>query len=194
MEYRIDREALDEFIGRQVELVESASIPKLLGEARLTFESVTICLDRDGPGRGATARVVERAACATSSPAILVLDAEQLAPFKDPDAFLRERGPDAWVELLTKRECGVTWRARELLDGVRVDSAPVARREALARAGAWLGTLPARLSLEQEDAVHVVAEACGYSPAAVERAFRARFWQSERPFGQAERTELARGL
>jgi hypothetical protein len=32
MEYRIDREALDEFIGRQVELVESASIPKLLAD------------------------------------------------------------------------------------------------------------------------------------------------------------------
>jgi hypothetical protein len=77
---------------------------------------------------------------------------------------------------------------------VRADSAPVARREALARAGAWLGTLTARLSLEQEDAVHVVAEASGYSPAAVERAFRARFWQSERPFRQAEGTELAQGL
>ena len=32
MEYRIDREALDDFIGRQVELVESASIPKLLAD------------------------------------------------------------------------------------------------------------------------------------------------------------------
>jgi hypothetical protein len=44
MEYRIDREALDEFIGRQVELVESASIPKLLAdvvELRLRHESVS---------------------------------------------------------------------------------------------------------------------------------------------------------
>lgn len=43
MEYRIDREALDEFIGRQVELVESAPIPKLLAdvvELRLRHESV----------------------------------------------------------------------------------------------------------------------------------------------------------
>ena len=44
MEYRIDREALDEFIGRQVELVESASVPKLLAEVvelRLRHESVS---------------------------------------------------------------------------------------------------------------------------------------------------------
>jgi hypothetical protein len=44
MEYRGDREALDEFIGRQVVLVESAAIPKLLAdvvELRLRHESVS---------------------------------------------------------------------------------------------------------------------------------------------------------
>mgnify|MGYP000017529142 CR=1 FL=1 len=44
MEYRIDRDALDDFIGRQVALVESASIPKLLAdvvELRLRHESVS---------------------------------------------------------------------------------------------------------------------------------------------------------
>jgi hypothetical protein len=50
------------------------------------------------------------------------------------------------------------------------------RRAALARAGNWLGTLPPRLSLEQEDAVRRVADQCGYSRTAVERAFRERFW------------------
>ena len=43
MEYRIDREALDEFISRQVELIESVSVPRLLEdvvELRLRHESV----------------------------------------------------------------------------------------------------------------------------------------------------------
>jgi hypothetical protein len=43
MEYRIDREALAEFIARQVALVETGSIPKLLAdvvELRLRHESV----------------------------------------------------------------------------------------------------------------------------------------------------------
>jgi len=44
MEYRIDREALAEFVARQVELVEAASIPKLLVdvvELRLRHENVS---------------------------------------------------------------------------------------------------------------------------------------------------------
>jgi hypothetical protein len=43
VEYRIDREALAAFIGRQVDLVEAGSIPKLLAdvvELRLRHESV----------------------------------------------------------------------------------------------------------------------------------------------------------
>lgn len=47
MEYRIDRQVLDEFIARQVEFVESASIPTLLvdtSEPRFRHESVS----RDG--------------------------------------------------------------------------------------------------------------------------------------------------
>ena len=32
MEYRIDRDALAEFIGRQVAQIEAASIPKLLAD------------------------------------------------------------------------------------------------------------------------------------------------------------------
>jgi hypothetical protein len=44
VEYRIDREALDEFIARQVELIESMSISKLLAdvvELRLRHESLS---------------------------------------------------------------------------------------------------------------------------------------------------------
>ena len=44
MDYRVDREALAEFIGRQVELVETASIPPLLAdvvELRMRHESVS---------------------------------------------------------------------------------------------------------------------------------------------------------
>jgi hypothetical protein len=44
MDYRIDRDALDEFIRRQVELIEAASVPKLLAdvvELRLRHEAVS---------------------------------------------------------------------------------------------------------------------------------------------------------
>jgi DNA primase len=146
--------------------------------ARWGVEHVTVCLDRDGPGRMALARVVENSVRAQVSPVVLVVDPERLAPAKDPDDLVRNGGSTAWSGVIGTRECGIAWRATELLNGVTVDSAQDDRRRALERAGSWLGKLPARLALEQEDAVRLVAERCGYSPPAAERAFRARFWQS----------------
>jgi hypothetical protein len=145
--------------------------------ARLGFESVTICLDRDAPGRTATARAIDRAVRAKRSPAIFVLESQHLAPAKDPDEFLRTHGAGAWPGLLEKRKCGITWRARDLLGGVEPEGSKLARRDALRRAGAWLGTLPPSLALEQDDAVREVASRCGYDVEAVTRAFRARFWK-----------------
>src|SRR5207244_1284137 len=105
--------------------------------------------------RSAAARAIDAAARAVDSPTVLVVDPKQLAPAKDPDAFIRSRGGGRWAELLQSRLCGVTWHAMELVGTVDPSAPAAARREALARAGAWLGRLPARLSLEQEDAINV---------------------------------------
>jgi hypothetical protein len=152
--------------------IRSATFERL---ARNGFETVSISLDRDDAGRAATARAVERAALAAGSPSVLVIDPDRLAPAKDPDAFVREKS-DAWLELVSSRSCGVTWRALEFVRGIDATSPLHERRRALAEAGSWLGSLPARLSLEQEDAVSAVAERCGYSAEAATRSFRARFW------------------
>ena len=86
------------------------------------------------------------------------------------------RGVAAWRGLLEERECAVTWRTCEHLAGVSEASPQETRRKALAQVGTWLGELPPRLALEQEDAVRIAAERCGYSAHAVERSFRARYW------------------
>jgi DNA primase len=156
---------------------------------RLGIEIVTLCLDNDEAGRTATARAVEHSARARCSPEIYVIDHEELGSAKDPDELVRQRGPTAWRELLATRTCGIAWRAHEHAAVTR-DSPTPERRAALARAGRWLGTLPPRLALEQEDALRDVAERCGYSPAAVERSFRARFWRE--PQGR-QLPELSRG-
>jgi DNA primase len=145
---------------------------------RLGVERVTLCLDRDAAGRAASARAVENAARAGRSPAVSVVDPERLAPAKDPDEVIRTTGVSAWDAVLATRQCGVAWRANELLGEVTASSDQDARRHALERVGSWLGTLPPRLALEQEDALRQVSERCDYSAPAVERAFRARFWQS----------------
>jgi len=142
---------------------------------RLGVETVTLCLDNDDAGRKNIPKAIEHAAHADHSPDIYVIDPTRLAPSKDPDELIRKRGPTAWSELLDARRCGIAWRAHQLA-AVRSDASLTDRRAALARAGRWLGTLPPRLALEQEDALHSIAQRCGYSSAAVQRAFHARYW------------------
>ena len=153
---------------------------------RLGIETVTLCLDNDDAGRTATARAVEQAARARRSPDIYVIDPDQLAPAKDPDELVRTRGPQAVHELMATRECGISWRASALLNVTR-ESPEHERRNALLRAGRWLGSLPPRLALEQEDAIGVSAECCGYSAEAAARTFRARFWTPAQPEQQTTR-------
>lgn len=177
-------------IGNVAALGGTAARPELFERlARLGVETVTLCLDNDEAGRTATGRAVEQAARAKQSPAILVLDPHRLAPTKDPDAFLRAGGAEAWGGLFERRECGIAWRALELLGDTHPDAPTTIRREALTRAGAWLGSLPARLTLEQEDAVVATAERCGYTPDAAQRAFRARYWQRDHSHERSIRAE-----
>lgn len=148
---------------------------------RWGVEAVTLCFDRDGPGRQATARAIVAASRAARGPRVLVVDPESLEPAKDPDELVKTNGVQALRGALSSRRCGVSWYALELLEGVDVGSPPDDRRQALARAGSWLGTLPPRLALEQEDAVAAVADRCAYSVPAVQRAFRARFFPEPAP-------------
>jgi DNA primase len=152
---------------------QSSAGPRL---HRLGFESVVLAFDNDTPGREGVARAVDEMSRAAAGPALRVLEPATLGEAKDPDAFVREHGIDAFRDKVAQAECGITWRALDLTNGVSNLDPPTTRRAALARAGAWLGTLPPRHSLEQEDAIRLVADRCGYSVAAVERAFRARFW------------------
>jgi hypothetical protein len=113
---------------------------------------------------------------AADAPNLRVVDPERLGTAKDPDAYVHERGIDAFRSLLGEAECATTWRALDHARHVTPDSDRAERRAALAQAGEWLGKLPERLALEQEDAILAVSERCGYAPEAVGRAFRARFW------------------
>jgi hypothetical protein len=164
----------------------------------LGVATVVLCLDNDDGGRGGTLRAVENAARARTSPVIYVVNSDGIAA-KDPDVLVREQGIAGWRELIDQRDCGIVWRAKEMVRGVGRDTPLTQRRDALHRTGAWLGTLPPRLALEQEDAVKVAAERCGYSAEAARRVFQAKFFHNvcvgEPELGPPARdNELERGL
>jgi hypothetical protein len=165
----------------------TATNPRLFERlSRLGIRELTLCFDADDAGRAATGRAIENAARAVASPSIFV--ATPLA--KDPDELVRKHGIEAWHQ--QSPECGVAWRAKELLGDVGSTSPVVARREALAHAGAWLGSLPPRLALEQEDGLRAVSERSGYSVEAVRRAFQARFFRDMSPRGSDARPSCSR--
>jgi DNA primase len=172
--------------------------------ASFGVETVTLCLDNDEAGRVATARTIEHAARASKSPALFVVDPKRLGSAKDPDAYVLTERIAAWRGLVEERECAIGWRAAEHLRDVADASPQGVRREALSRVGIWLGKLPPRLALEQEDAVRVAAACCGYSIDAVQRSFRARYWpephrarslahESESPSGAPGREPMEPG-
>ncbi|MBA2475867.1 MAG: toprim domain-containing protein, partial [Actinobacteria bacterium] len=161
---------------------------------KLGVETVTLCLDNDEAGRTATMRAVENSVRAQRSPTVYVISPERLDVAKDPDVLVRSQGTDAWRTLLTKRECGIVWRAGQLVADVEPNGSLDERREGLSRAGTWLGALPARLSLEQEDAVRAVAKRCGYTVEAVERAFRARYWSPQHSQTRSHEAMIGREL
>lgn len=152
----------------------TATSPRLFERlSRLGIHEVTLCFDADDAGRAATARAVENAARSVASLGVYVVTPSA----KDPDELIRQQGVNAWRTLLNDRQCGIVWRANELVKHVEEESSLAERRMALHKAGAWLGTLPRRLALEQEDAVRVAAERCGYSTEAATRAFQHKFFR-----------------
>jgi DNA primase len=160
--------------------------------SRSGVETVVLSLDNDDAGRAATARAIEHSARASVSPAIYVVSSDA-ADAKDPDQLVRAEGVGAWRRRLDQRQCGIVWRAREMVGDVSPDAPEPRRRDVLRRVGAWLGSLPPRLALEQEDAVRAVAERCGYSAEAATRTFRAVYFRPpSREVEVADRVQMER--
>jgi hypothetical protein len=83
--------------------------------------------------------------------------------------------------MIDQRECGIVWRTKAMIKNIGPGTALAERREALQEAEAWLGTLPPRLALEQEDALSIAATRCGYSVEAARRVFQEKFFRDVIP-------------
>jgi DNA primase len=162
----------------------------LIRLGRLGFDSVVLAFDNDDAGREGMSRAIERVTRSDRAPALRVLEPAALGDAKDPDAFVGAHGIERFRALVAGAQCAVSWRVDELTRSVSSQDETRVRRAALARAGKWLGTPAPRYALEQEDAIRSLADQCGYSRDAVERAFRPRFWGPAR----ADDREPRRGI
>ena len=125
---------------------------------RLGIDSVVLALDNDASGRDGTVRAVERITRRRTHPLFACSIPSGSATRRIPTRSCREHGVTSFGALVAEADCAVSWRAREFVNGITPDSEARRRRAALARAGNWLGTLPPRYALEQEDAIRQVAE------------------------------------
>jgi hypothetical protein len=119
---------------------------------------------------------------------VWIIDPGLLDQAKDPGELVRRHGIDAFRAASVAPVCGVAWRALSLGDRGSGADGELPRRAGFARAGAWLGTLPPRLAIEQTRALDIVADAFGYDRAAAQRAFRARYWRREQSQGVSQPT------
>ena len=145
--------------------------------AEVGVERVVLALDNDDAGRTALVRAIDQSVRAIRSPDVWVIDPDLYDDAKDPADLIRVSGAKGWEAARVAPSCALTWRALDLTGPIGEPETPLARRAALARAGAWLGALPPRLAIEQTTALDVVAETLGYDRDAVRRAFRARHWR-----------------
>jgi hypothetical protein len=86
----------------------------LTGLAKKGVKNVIIAFDNDLVGPENTSKAV-RLLFEESDVTPFVLDPELLAPYKDPDQFVRENGLDAFKLILTKVTKGSVWLAEHLL-------------------------------------------------------------------------------
>ncbi len=125
---------------------------------------VTLALDNDEAGRAGAVAAVEAASRADGAPDLYVVNPAALRDAKDPDAFVRTHGKDAFLEVLSHARAAGVFLAELALEGVTPASPDKVRREAVDRV---LDVVNARRGLragaDRDDILRMTAERTAYS-------------------------------
>lgn len=125
-------------------------------------DRLILAFDNDTAGQAATISAIEASVRAPRSPQLWVIDPDLYDSANDPGDLIRTSGGDAWRTAATAPCCAITWRALDLTGSTASTGTELGRRAGLAKAVAWLGTLPPRLAIEQTSALDVAASTLGY--------------------------------
>ena len=118
--------------------------------------------DADEAGRNGLLKALENARNVQNIPEVYVVDPADLGDAKDPDEFVRQRGLDAFREVLGRRKPAAVYEAEVLLAGVTPDSPDHKRRDAVGRVLELEASLKDRDVLDRDDILKVTADATGY--------------------------------
>jgi len=152
---------------------------------------VVLALDNDEAGRAGTLKALENVRKVRNGgnvPVVDVLPPERLAPYKDPDALVREKGLDAFRALLDKREPASLYLGKDLLGNVTPDS-PALDRQAAAHKVATMIDRGGLDAFEVVDLLSLVEERTGYPLDALEDVVKTH---EERRVQEEGRKTLAR--
>ena len=109
-------------------------------------EGVVLVLDPDEAGRKAARSAVAKLLGAGLSVYLVDLPTGEKGEKLDPDAFLRERGPEAFRRLVEEAPNALRWKARDLLDAHRgAGWTDQATEDVIREALAFAGKLPLEL-------------------------------------------------
>ena len=132
--------------------------------AGLGVERVVLASDADEAGRDGLAAALRNARKARNVSEVYVVDPEAYGGAKDPDELVRERGLDAFREVLVHRRPAAAHEAAVLLAGVSPESPDADRRAAVEAVLDLDANLRGpRAALDREDLIRQAAEATGYS-------------------------------
>ncbi len=154
-------------IGGGGQELSTARLQKL---AAVGISKIVLLLDNDPgidgkwPGLEGTASVVDNVRNRENVPVVDVVHPSLLGEFKDPDAFVRAQGVEAFRALLDEREPAVLFQARLLLSGVTPHSSDTQRRAAVDAILQLDRSLQGvRAALDREDVLRLTARFTGYS-------------------------------
>ncbi|MBE6931199.1 MAG: DNA primase, partial [Ruminococcaceae bacterium] len=140
-------------------------------------ESVTIAYDADGAGQKATARAIE-----VLKPAGLAVRILKIPGAKDPDEFIREKGPDAFRHLLENTQGDLAFRLSKLQTPETM-ATPEGKVQYLKDAAELLATV--ETSVERDVFARKIAEETGTSSEALFQQINAAMKAREKKSRQA---------
>lgn len=162
---------------------------------RLNLPAFVLALDSDEPGREGTLKALSNLRNVDNVRNVYVLPPETLGAAKDPDELVRDKGVEAFREVLRKARPWAVYLGENLLEGLTPASEPRAKREAVDRILDFASGLRGeRAGLDSDGLLDLLAERTGHNPKTLHEEGLSHRERRERERAESEVKSAARAL